>query len=67
MSNDLSYCVEYLLTNRRSMDRLKREAGWGSEDQEVLPKPQEGSEPEKNNAVDTKLLIAFWSCCQLER
>lgn len=53
--------------NRRSMDRFRREAGWETDEPvQVDPKPQENT-AEKNTAVDTKLLIAFWSCCQLER
>lgn len=52
--------------NCRSMDRFRREAGWETEEPQVDPKPQENP-TEKNTAQDTKLLIAFWSCCQLER
>lgn len=58
--------MKYPTDNRRSMDRFRREAGWETEEH-ADPKPQEIPAGEKNPAVDTKLLIAFWSCCQLER
>lgn len=48
------------------MDRLKRGAAWGGSEQ-VAPREHDGPDPEKIAIIDNKNLVAFWSCCQLER
>jgi hypothetical protein len=52
--------------NYRSMDRLSKKVARAAEALKH-PGPYRDPESEKTAVIDTKLLIAFWSCCQLER
>lgn len=51
------------------MDRLKREADLerGGSVDKTHKEHDNPESSEKTLAVDNKLLVAFWSCCQLER
>lgn len=57
--------------NDRSMDRLKKAAELASQkargEVPAAAPENEGPEIERNVVIDNKLLVAFWSCCQLER
>jgi len=53
--------------NHRSMDRLSKKAARVAEALKKNPGPCVNPESEKTAVIDTKLLVAFWSCCQLER
>ncbi|KAH8761579.1 hypothetical protein F5883DRAFT_678219, partial [Diaporthe sp. PMI_573] len=48
-----------------SMDRLSKKVARVAEALKH-PGPYVNLEPEKTVVIDTKLLVAFWSCCQLE-
>ncbi|KAH8746118.1 hypothetical protein F5883DRAFT_654221 [Diaporthe sp. PMI_573] len=49
-----------------SMDRLSKKAARVAEALKKNPGPCVNPESEKTAVIDTKLLVAFWSCCQLE-
>ncbi|KAJ0120255.1 hypothetical protein J7T55_001112 [Diaporthe amygdali] len=53
-----------------SMDRLKKAAELASQkargEVPAAAPENEGPEIERNVVIDNKLLVAFWSCCQLE-
>jgi hypothetical protein len=51
---------------RRSMDRLSKKVARAAEALRH-PGPYRDLESEKTAVIDTKLLVAFWTCCQLER